>query len=215
MSFSRTLPAFALLSVLACASQAPSPRQTLEAYREALAKADAETLVALSDEGFRENWDEVRLTRWLQKNPRLLQEALGRLDEGFGLQEAHFFFEGHRVRLVREGKRWRVAEGGVLVARFDTPEAALETFFFASTGHLGLLRKLIPDSEVSRFASDFALGKHLYSMQARIFRARDELGPIRPGMAQIEGDRATISYGTGKAVEMVLEGGRWRILDIE
>lgn len=199
-----------------CQHASPGPEQALSAYRQALGDGDVETVRALSSAPIRERWDTETLRRWAAKNPRLLLEAKGRLSSSKLKEEARLETEdGSFVRLVKEADGWKVAEGGLLTPRFDTPEAALQTFFFAATGHLGLLRKCIPDQEAQRFSSDFALGKHLHAMQGRIFAARDEIGPISPGMARIDGSRATIAYGSGKAAELVLQGTRWRVLDVE
>jgi hypothetical protein len=213
MRRSRAAAAFFWVALSACAG--PRPEEALRAYRAALARKDVATLRELSDAGFRATWSEARLARWMKKNPRLIEAALDRT-EGLRLrEEAVVEDEQGRVRLVREPDGWKVAEGGLLVARFDTPEAALQTFFFAATGHQDLLRELIPEADADRFASDFALAKHLYANRERIFRARDAIGPIDEGMAVIDGDRARIPYGDGKAVELRLEGERWRVLDLE
>lgn len=212
----RTQLTVSVLLTAACAAS-PTPESTLEAYQRALAEGDVAELRRLSHAPFRQAWSEDRLRRWIRKNPRLLDEAGQRMSRPQGPVDvqAHLPVEGGSVRLVREDDGWRVAGGGVLVARFDTPEAALETFFFAATGHLGLLRKLIPEEQVDRYRSDYALGTYLYSVRDRIFRARDEVGPLTPGRAEVDGKRARLAYGNGKAVEMILQGERWRVLDVE
>lgn len=216
-ALARPPAALVALFAAACASTPAGPEETLQRYREAIVERDASTLHALSDATFRSTWDEARLERWLDKNPRLAEEAEARLEAPIGRlsEEAILPVEGGRIRLVREPDGWKVAEGGVLVARFDTPEAALETFFFAATGHLGLLRQLIPEAAQSRFASDSELGRHLHAMQERIFRARDAIGALTPGRAIIDGPHATIPYGDGKSAELILEGDRWRVVDVE
>ena len=120
-----------------------------------------------------------------------------------------------RVRLIRENDQWRVAEGGLLLPAFDTPEAAARTFFFAASGHLGLLRRTLTDADAEERYSDYLIGKWLYAERDRIFAARDAVGPIDDGRAEVDGDRARIPYGDGAAVQLVLEGGRWRVFHFE
>lgn len=205
-----------LMTASACGS-APTPQSTLAAYRSALDRGDVQTVRDLSDRRFQSAWDSGELSRWAAKNPRLLTEASSRLGRPAADRAPTLIvpLEDGEVRLVWEDERWRVASGGWLLARFDTPEAALRTFFFAATGHLGLLRKCLPEADAQRLASDHALGKELYARRARIFRARDALGPITDGRAQVEGNTATLRYAEGKTVRMILEAERWRVVDVE
>ncbi|MEO1227395.1 MAG: hypothetical protein AAFZ18_00720 [Myxococcota bacterium] len=207
----------AALFLVGCA-RGETPEAALEAYRAALRQGDIEEIRRRSDAGFRAAHPQADLERWAKKNPRLLGEAQTRLeakDESRAVEARVPLEGGGEARLVWEGGAWKVAEGGWLVAEFDTPEHALETFFFAATGHLGLLRACLTDEAAKRFASDFALGKHLYAQRSRIFAARDAVGPLPPGRARREGRRAWIDYGSGKSAELVLEGERWRVVDVE
>lgn len=200
-----------------CAS-VESPEAALAAYRDALARGDVEDLHRRSDAQFRAAHSPTDLERWARKNPRLLGEARDRLearDDARPVEVRVPLDGGGEARLVWEDASWKVAEGGWLVADFATPEAALRTFFFAATGHLGLLRACLPDAAAERFASDFALGKHLYAERARIFAARAAIGPLTVGRARREGDQAWIDYGAGKSAELLLQGDRWRVVDVE
>lgn len=204
-----------VLALGACA--APTPERTLDAYRKALGEGDVAALRKLSDARFQAAWDLPALSKWARKNPRLLLEAEARLGRPDPVRRPTLVFplEAGEVRLVWEEGEWRVASGGWLLARFDTPEAALRTFFFAATGHLGLLRKCLPDAEARRLATDYMLGQELYARRARIFSARDAIGPITEGRARVEGEEAILPYGEGRAARLVLEGARWRVVDVE
>lgn len=191
------------------------PREVLRDYRQAVARGEVRRVRELSDAHFREAHDVPALEKQLRKNPRLFSEAAERLDGATRLEVVALTENGERIRLVEEDGRWRVAEGGLLMPSLETPEAAARTFFFAATGHLGLLRRCLTDEAAARFPSDYLLGKHLHDQRDRIFAARDELGPIVDGMATVDGDRASIAYGDGKAMELVLEEGRWRVVDVE
>lgn len=206
--------AWGLLLVLgACASQAP--QDVLRDYRSAVAEGRIDRVRSLSDAHFRDAYDPAALAKQLRKNPRLFTEAAARLEGLERLEMVGTTSSGERVRLVLEDGRWRVAEGGLLMPDFGTPEGVTRTFFFAATGHIELLRDCLPEEAAQRFASDYQLGKHLHTHRERIFAARDELGPITDGMAVVKGKRARIPYGTNKAVELILEGDRWRVVDLE
>lgn len=203
------------ISVGGCASGHPA-EDALKAYARALADGDVEQIRALSSTKTRAGLDDAQLKKWQHKNPRLFDAAIHRAVQADRGDKTMIFGSGeNRVRMVLEDGEWRVAEGGLLLARFDTPEAALETFFFAAAGHLELLRESMPEEAARRYATDYELGVYLHSIQGRIEAARDEIGPLHEGRATIDGDRARISYGEHKAAELVLEGERWKVVDVE
>ncbi len=203
--------------VLACAGcRASGPEAALEAYRAALARGDASELRRLSDAATREVYDEAEFQRWTG------QEARAEAADALGGRVRRLTFElgGRTVVLTEEDDGWRVAEGGLVLPRCDTPERAAATFFFAADAlraprHLEILRRLIPDEHQPRFATDSALEHHLRSIRPRVERARAELGRIAPGTAVVDGPFARIPYGAGKEVRLREEGGSWRVLDLE
>ena len=198
----------------ACAHD-DGPEAILSQYHRALADGKAGRVYALSASSVKEGRGVEELSRWIAKNPRLRESAQRRTQaEPTRIVTTISTAEGP-IKLIKEGRSWRVLEGGLFVPQFDTPERALRTFFFAATGHLGLLRKLIPNSEASAYASDYALGKRLYEMRERIFRVQAELGPIWEGRAEIVDDRAFIRYQKHKTVSLLRQEGRWRVVDLE
>ncbi len=199
-----------------------TPRQVLRRYVDALAQEDAERVWELSDSVSQRSLGPDGLGRWMKKNPRLVVAAFDRsvgalrkstMDESD--ESVSFLSDDAVITLVRESGSWRVALGGLLLPRFDTPEAALKTYFFAATGHLGLYRQLLPLAAQQEYESDYALGTLLYAQRDRIFAARDHIGSIYEGRAVRQGNRAIIAYGTNKECILVREDGRWRVSSIE
>lgn len=187
-----------------------SPRDGLRAYTAALRARDEAAVRARSDARSRGLWATHRV---LEDDWDALAAGLDR--EAVQVEErARLHLDGGRVvELVREDGRWQVAGGGLRVARADTPRAALVTFMVAyDAGRLDVLRTLIPRRFSSIYASDERLTEHLSVMASRIEAARPALSVDRPS---IEGDSARIPYGRGRAVELVLEDGSWRVLDLE
>lgn len=192
----------------ACAGETTA-LTTLKSYREALRAQAAEDVWRLSDVSSRNAMGIPQIERWMQKNPRLVVEAERRVSRAIDS-------EGQTsVQLLKESGQWKVVDGGLLIPRTDSPEGALETYFFAATGHLGLLRRIMPTKDQQRYKSDYRLGTWLYSMRERIFTARDLIGPLQSGRAEVKGDTAVVKYGEDKACELIREEAEWRVVRID
>jgi hypothetical protein len=206
-----------LAAFLGCSDHGPRP--VLDAYREALAKKDAARIRGLSDRAFKDAMSEDELRVYLDSDPgaadRLGRDLRSKESEPF--ESADITLDnGKRIHFVKEGGAWRLAEGGLEAARFDTPEHALSTFFAAAdAGRWRMIRAAIPKRFQDALASDDALSHHIAAMQKRIERARSELGALNPGRAEVRGDKAVLAYGKGKRVTFEREDGAWRILDLE
>lgn len=209
--------AVALPGVAACAG--PSPERALDAYGRALERRDADAVVEHARPSLGELRTPEALARFLSKNPATVDRvaaAARSSARSVELRATVVTATGAVFELVRtDGGAWRVADGPLPLPRLDTPEHALQTFFFAARGHLELLRETMPADDRARFASDAALARHLYASGDRIAAARAALEPIRPGMACVEGDVARIPWGGGRAVLLVREDGGWRVDDLE
>lgn len=197
----------------------PGPKETLDRYREALARGDVDAVWSLSDSAFRNAHAKEELRSALASDPGAFAKAEERLKgSGEGVrQSAEIALSGgDRALLVREDQEWRIAEGGFEPASFDTPEHALFAFFDAvRVGRWPVVRKAIPERHASKFGSDEVLRAHVAAMRARIERARAAVGPSPSGRAEIDGTKAVLTYGEGRRVTFEREGGVWRILDLE
>jgi hypothetical protein len=182
----------------------------LEAYRAALRAGDAAGVHALSDGATRAQVTPEALAGRLSDAPGLAGTAT------VAVYAVATLTDGRAVRLVLEPGGWKVAEGGLSLAAYDTPEAALQTLFFAAeAGRLAEVRGALPEAFQARYADDGALAAHLAELRPRLAAARAGLGALTSGRARIEGDHAELPYGEGRAATWVLEAGRWRVLDVE
>jgi len=198
----------------ACAGSGPD--QTLDAYAAALERGDAEAVRRLAGTAST-SMDAEALEHVLAENPAMARRAAVRLRGAREVERRATWVTagGETVELVRREGTWRVHDAPVPPIRFDTPEQALRTFFFAARGHLSLLRQTLPEAHRTRFASDAELGRHLHARAARIAAARDALLPLAPGTACIEGASATIPWGDGREVRLIRQDGTWRVVDLE
>lgn len=208
---------------LAIACQGPTPKDVLDDYKAALEKRDAFTLHSLSDADARRAYSAQELAARVQEDTQALDRVAELLEGALEVKQSARvqLRDGRVLLLIKEGSDWKIAQGGVGLERYDTPEHALDAFFRAvSTGRLRIVRKVIPERFEARFSNDQALVDHLLRISPRIEQARTRLGPLTPGRAVIRegpgGARlAKLSYAEGRAVQMTLEGARWRLLDLE
>jgi hypothetical protein len=200
------------LAVLAGCAE--TPRSALSDYRAALAQRDAKAI-----------WERSSAARRAEVSPEDLAAVLGAPETAALVAELAepqvekaelILASGRKVVLVREAGRWRIAEGGADRLVAATPVGAVLGFFAAvAANDLPAIRSRIPNAAAARFTDDAALVAHLERIKPRIEAAKNELAPLGAKQAWIEGDRAEIAYGSSKAVRLVREDGRWRIVDLE
>jgi len=195
----------------ACASAELDGR--VDAYRQALARRDAGALLELSSPELAEQLDADKLAHFLDENPATVARAWAETGTVAAVRAVVEFESGARLRFERQGGRWRVQEGPLVLPRLDTPAAALRTFLFASRGYLGLLRSTLPAEARARFASDAALARHLTDIRPAI-EALERALPEDPHF-RVDGDHATLDLGGGRALRLGREEGLWRVLDLE
>lgn len=208
--------AFGVLA-LATACATSGPEDTLEAYRRAVEAGDWAAVHRLSDRATRTAVGPEALAAEATRDPEGPAALARGLAPGAPREATHevVLADGRRIVLVQEDGGWRVARGGFALARTDTPEATLETLWWAvDRARWDVLRQLLPNAEAGRLTTDAALAAHVESVRPRLEAARQALSAEVPP-ARIEGDTATIVYGEHRSVRFRREDGRWRILDVE
>jgi hypothetical protein len=211
--------AFALTDCASVGSD-DGPGRLLAAYRAALLSGDADQAYRLHDAAFRASHDPaVFRARWDQEvaERRAWAALLERPGEGVELDLG----QGRRLVLRKDGGAWHIAEGGVAAAAARETEPAAPAWVLgeflraASERDLTRIRPLMPEAAQARW-DDRGLGARLAEMEPRIAEARRRLSAATPAPeAVIEGDRAFVRYGKGRAARLVREAGRWRVVDVE
>ena len=187
-----------MLGLVGCgAAAAPDARGARTLLAESLERGDAVTLAALTET------EPERLSPPLSDAREELAER-GRVLSTAPLEEtARIYLQsGSVVVLVREDDRWVVDRGTLGAPALATPLEALSAFAHA----LARVR-------AARVTAVLARG-------TRVLFA-DELDRWQRGLADvsaipivIEGERATATLPTGVFIDLVLEGGEWRIEDV-
>ena len=205
--------------LLVSACYAGSPTNAFDQYRHAIARGDADDVAAQHSRRQIALRDPERIQEWRGAHPEMWAAAVDRLAgevaEVRQLAEVRLT-SGATVTLVLEGDQWRVYDGSLWLLAADTPESALQTLAHGlEFDDLGAVRMVIPEAQQSAYASDSTLRAHLSVVRGRVRRALDRIGPLRPGLAEVSGDRATIAYLGERRVRFVWESKRWRVLDVE
>lgn len=215
-----TGPALGAVLVVALAGCRPaSPRSAIEAYQTALRAGDG---AALARHHARQRPRLRSAEQWASfqaAHPNLWAAAKARLDgriEAVRLRAEVRLTSGATVALVRQDGRWLVEAGSVWMPAAETPEAALQTLADGvEHGDLAAVRLVMPEAAVARYATQPALERRVAQIRGRVARAMARIGPLRPGLAVVVGDRATITYEGQREVRFVWEAKRWRVLDVE
>jgi hypothetical protein len=209
-----------LLACAGCASgpKARTPEETLHEYARALREGDAERAYALLSQEARRTMPYDHFERMLRENPtevREVAEALMRPTEPLEITAVISSPEGETLHLVYEDGAWKADVSAVDLYSQATPLAALSAFVRAfHAGRYDVLMRFVPvaksdglDAERLKQAWE---GDQKEEMERLVEGLDSQLSTAK---VEILGSRATVAYGAGGTVEMLLEDGAWKIED--
>ncbi len=196
-----------------------SPQRALQTYREALRSSDLGR-VAAQHSGRQPTLSNPRALRaFKEAHPALWAAASERLQspvEAVRVIAEVTLASGATVTLVQMNGQWRIDGGTLWVPDAATPEYALLTLFEGvAASDLDAVRSVLPEGSRATFATDAALAAHLDRIRDRVAVAQTRIGPLRPKMAIVRGNRATLEYQGARRVRFRWEAKRWRVLDVE
>lgn len=205
----------------ACATgpKARSPEETLREYAAALREGDAERAYSLLSEEARRTMPFESFERMLAENPgevREVAEALSRPAEPLRVTAVVASPEGETLHLVYEEGTWKADVTAIDLYSQSTPLAALSAFVRAfEAKRYDVLMRFVPLAE--REGLDEARlktaweGDQKEEMQRLVEGLKSQLGSAK---VEILGSRATVAYGAGGTVQLLLEDGAWKIEDL-
>lgn len=204
--------------VVGCASQQATqgPKETLDAYATALRAGRMEEAYALLSDEAKKQLPYEAFTRMVKENPEEVRDiaaALGR-PSGPPLVTATVTApNGEALLLVYEGGRWRVDGSAIDLYSQASPEAAVRAFIRAfENKRWDVLMRFVPDGK--KEGLDAAKLKKAWEGEQKdeLTRLTQALAAALP-TAKFEriGERATMSYGAGGTVELLREGGAWKV----
>lgn len=220
----RATPALAgaivCLWLAACASgpKARTPEETLREYAQALREGDAERAYSLLSAEARRTMPFESFERMLKENPndvREVAEALSRPSDALEVTAVISSPEGETLQLVYEDGAWKADVSAVDLYGQSTPLSALSAFVRAfEAKRYDVLMRFVPlekrDGLDEKRLQQAWEGDQKEEMQRLIEGLKSQLGTAK---VEILGSRATVAYGAGGTVEMLLEDGAWKIED--
>jgi hypothetical protein len=217
--------AFGLLGLSAvvagCATSRPaSPQDALSAYSAALRAGRSRDAYALLSAEAKKDIPYESFERIVRENPDEVKELGRSLAQPASPPRVTAVVKapnGESLLLVLEDGTWRVDGSAIDLYGQGTPEAALRSFVQAfKNRRYDVLLRFVPDAEREGLGA---------AELKRAWEAEDERAELESLVTAVEaslssanlevtGDRATMAYGTGGTVELVREGGVWKLEDL-
>ena len=217
-----TLVALAAALAAACAatSEQLSPQQALDAYATALRDGRTQDAYALLSAEAKKEIPYESFQRIVRENPdevREIARSLGNAASPPRVTAVVTAPGGEALLLVYEDGAWRVDGSAIDLYGQSTPEAALHAFVRAFRNRrYDVLLRFIPDAE--REGLGVAELKRAWEGEERadLERLVSAVETALPSARlEVTGDRATMAYGAAGTVELVREGGVWKVEDLK
>jgi hypothetical protein len=200
-------------------AQPPGPEQTLQRYASAVKAGNAEAAYALLSDDAKKTLSFDAFQRMLKENPedvRALADALSRPGEVLEVTARITTPDGDTLDLVYENGAWRADISAIDLYSQSTPPAALQAFVRAfEARRYDVMMRFVPynkreglDQKKLQQAWE---GEQKQEMERLVQALKAGLSSAR---FETIGNRATVVYGAGATVQMLEEGGVWKIEEL-
>jgi len=213
------LPAalLALAALAGCAGRSARPASVVEAFGDALDDARYEDAYALLSAQYRRRVPFSEFRESLARNPSEVRELVGLLrhvDDADEVEAAVPLPDGDELTLVLVDGKWRIRGNVVDFYDQSTPRAALRSFVRAmERRRYDVVMRFVPEADREGMSPEQMQQAWEGDSREEIERLIADLRSSLDEPIEIVGDRATMSYGDGAAVQFVREDGVWRIED--
>jgi hypothetical protein len=212
--------AFVAFWVAGCATSRPaSPQAALSAYAAALRARDARQAYALLSDDAKKDIPYESFQRIVRENPDEVLEIGRSLDRPAAPPRVTATVKapnGESLLLILEDGAWRVDGSAIDLYAQVTPDTALRSFVRAfKNRRYDVLLRFVPESEreglgVEELKRSWE-GEERAELEGLVAAVETSLSSAN---LEVTGDRATMAFGTGGTVELVREGGLWKVEDI-
>jgi hypothetical protein len=212
-----TLVGGALTGTSGCAGHAATPDTTVREFSEALRTNRPRDAYALLSEDYRQRVTFEEFESYLNDHPdeaRDIATLLTRIDGDPEVSAIVRYADGQELTLTQEDGVWRITGNPANLYDQTTPRAAIRAFVRAmERRRYDIVLRFVPNA--SREGMDEARLRESFEGEGReeVERLLASLRANLDNPIEEVGDRATMSYGEGAAVQMVLEDGLWKIED--
>ncbi|MCG8422462.1 MAG: hypothetical protein MJE77_31495 [Proteobacteria bacterium] len=203
----------------ACASQARGPQGALGAYGQALRSGNYAAAYEMMSSDFRDRYSKEDFIRMMKENPQEVSETAARLQEASReievTAELHYG-RGDRMRLVREGSRWRIASNPIQFYSQATPRDAVRSFVRAyRLKRWDILLRFVPNKYRERMTAENLRQQFEGDSRDEVDIMMKILGANVDEPIEDKGNEARMPYGDRYEVQFVREDGLWKIRDID
>jgi hypothetical protein len=205
------------LGVAGCAAtNSGGPRETLDAYSEALQDSRTEEAYALLSADARKTIPFEAFARMVRENPAEMREIVAALQRPSGpplVTATVTAPTGETLLLVYEDGDWRIDASAIDLYGQSSPESAVRSFVRAfGNKRYDVLMKFVPQSKLEGLDANKLKAAWEGEQRDDMVRLVQALEAALP-TARVEhlGERATMAYGAGGTVELVREQGAWKI----
>jgi hypothetical protein len=211
-------PALALVG--ACGAARPaSPQDALAAYSAALRAGHAREAYELLSVEAKKDIPYDSFARIVRENPDEVAEIGRSLAHPAAPPRVTARVKapnGESLLLVLEDGQWRVDASAIDLYGQTTPEVALKAFVRAfKNRRYDVLLRFVPEDEREGLSVDELKraweGEQRTELEALVSAVEANLPN---GRLEVTGDRATLAFGAGGTVELVREGGLWKVEDL-
>lgn len=199
---------------------AKGPREVLSDYAAALDEGRASDAYALLSDEAKKSLPYDAFQRMVQENAdevRQVSKSLLRPSGPPRVTATVVAPSGESLLLVYEDGAWRVDGSAIDLYGQGSPKAALSSFVRAfENQRWDVLMRFVPESERegldAKKLETFWTGDQKEELQRLTQALKAALPTAR---LEVIGDRATLAYGAGGTIELLLEGGRWKIQEFK
>lgn len=208
------------LTVAGCNKPEPlAPKAALDSYAAALREGRADRAYSMLSDEAKRDLPFGAFEQMLRDNPAEAQQLAAQLSSVSApvrVTATVTAADGEVLLMVMEDGQWRVDGSVVELYGQQTPRQALESFVRAlDRGRYDVLLRFVPKGKRGDLtAAD--LKKAWEGEQSEEIRALTEVLRASLPTVRIEvvGDRATVAFGAGGAVELIREQGIWKVEDV-
>ena len=193
------------------------PAEILKVYADALGAGRFDVAYGMLSSAERKRVTREAFVQHMKSRPADVKRVVELMRRGplrIEVRAETVYGEGDRLVLRVEDGLWRISEDPTAFYLQRTPREALRSFVRAMTNRrYGIVLRFVPRKWRSAMTEQKVRELWEGKQRAEVEQMLQELRQHLDDKIITSGNRATMPYGAGKAVQFVLEDGTWKIED--